>query len=141
MPVADSPDLRRTDKRHPLIWSGTITIGGHEAVVRLRNISAHGALIESDITFSSGLGVKLDLGPSGSVAATVSWAMGDQAGLRFESEFDVMKLALAKPSVVPFEWDAPSYLREASKPSPWEGAWGRVSLEDLAQSLEGFIKH
>jgi hypothetical protein len=136
----DSADDGRAESRHPLIWSGMIRLKGHEAEVRLRNISSRGALIESEITLFADTRLLLDLGKSGSLAATVAWAVGDQAGLLFDAEFDLQLLAASQPSVAPIEWDAPTYLRNAAKDSPWEQGWGRASLEELASSLEGFLK-
>lgn len=135
-----APESRRADDRHPLIWSGTIRLYGREIVVRLRNISPHGALIQSDLTLSPGVSLELDIGGAGSVQAKVTWAAGDQAGLAFESEFDILRLSLSRPTVVPFEWDCPTYLRNAAKPSPWEKIWERLSVEDLAKSLDGYLK-
>lgn len=130
----------RLEPRHPLIWSGKVRLNHHEAEVRLRNVSSRGVQIQSEITFYPETRLLLDLGNAGSFAATVAWAVGDQAGLLFDNEFDMQSLAASTPRVAPFEWDAPSYLREAAKDSPWEESWGRVSIEELANSLEGFLK-
>lgn len=137
---APEPETRRSKRRHPLIWSGVIRLYDREAMVRVRNISSHGALIHSDLTLTPGVSLQLELGGAGIVESKVSWAVGDQAGLSFESEFDILKLSLIRPSVVPFDWDAPTHLRTAAKPSPWDKAWKRMSVEDLARSLEGYLK-
>lgn len=130
----------RRETRHPLIWSGTVRIKNHEAPVRIRNISSRGALIQSDITMYAGTLLLLDLGEAGSVAATVNWAAGDQAGLLFDSDFDIRQLAAAKPKVAPVEWMCPKYLQDAGKETAWEEAWGRATIDELASSLEGFLK-
>lgn len=134
------PESRRAEQRHPLIWSGTVRFKNNEAPVRLRNISSRGALIQSDITIFADSTLQLDLGEAGAIAATVSWAVGDQAGLVFAEEFDLRKLSASRPQVAPVEWDAPTYLKNAAKDSPWEKGWGRASMEELATSLEGFLK-
>lgn len=139
-PEENGPESRRSEPRHPLIWSGTIRLFNRDVVVRLRNISSRGALIESDVTLSPDISLVLDLGGAGSIQAKVSWAMGDQAGLVFATEFDVVKLADSRPTAVPLEWDCPTYLRDAGKESPWEAVWGRVSMDELASSLEGYLK-
>jgi len=125
---------RRAAPRHPLIWSGYVVINGQRAQVRIRNISATGALVQSDLTFSPGVLLVLDLGAAGSIAANVAWAFGDKAGLLFDSEFDIQRLSAAAPKVAPVEWVCPDYLRESDKNS--SDMWGRSSVEDLAKSLD-----
>lgn len=135
-PVADSEcelTSRRVAPRHPLIWSGSVVINGQRASVRIRNISARGALVQSDVTMSPGVLLVLDLGAAGSIAANVAWAFGDKAGLLFDSEFDVQKLAASTPKVAPIEWVCPDFLRSSSNGS--DKAWDRASVEELANSL------
>lgn len=133
---------RRTDVRHPLIWNGTILWRHDVHIVRLRNISASGALIDAQIDFPEGVELLLDLGDSGQYFATVSWSRGGQAGLLFRQPFDVAVLAAAKPDVAPQRWDRPTYLDLSSgQPSPWAEEWDRRGLIDLRADLEGFLKH
>jgi hypothetical protein len=56
---------RRTERRHPLIWMGSVLYNHDCERVRLRNISEHGALIESPVTYPEGAEVLLDLGDGG----------------------------------------------------------------------------
>ena len=143
--VADAPPTQpsqddrglRADARHPLIWKGEIhTVEGSETV-RLRNISSGGALIEAALVPRAGTEVLLDLGKAGSLNATVTWAVGDQAGLHFHLPFDVAQLAKARPEVVPPRWHQPDYLKDdAAAGSPWDDGWNRMSLTDL----EGYLK-
>lgn len=131
------PASRRTATRHPLIWSGSVLINNQRAPVRIRNISARGALVQSDLTFSPGVLLVLDLGAAGSIAANVAWAFGDKAGLLFDSEFDMQQLAASAPKVAPAsaEWVCPDYLRDDKQPTPTE-QWDRVSVEELSSSLD-----
>lgn len=138
LPVPSAEDLGlRTEARHPLIWKGEIETPDGSQSVRLRNISAGGALIEAAIVPRKGSEVVLDLGKAGAVNATVSWSVGDQAGLRFHAPFDVAQLAKARPEVVPPRWQQPDYLKgNAAAGSPWANEWNRMSVSDL----EGFLK-
>jgi hypothetical protein len=133
----EEPHYARSEMRHPLVWSGTLRLNGHQAEARLRNISSRGAQIESDITLYPDVAVVLDLGNSGSLLATVAWALGDQAGLLFDKEFDLSLLAATPPRVVPR--DAKGIPGETAD-EPWDKGWGRASLNELASSLEGFMK-
>jgi hypothetical protein len=122
--------------RHPLIWSGLIQAGQDTVVVRIRNISATGAMVQSVAMLSEGSDVILDLGNAGKLAAKVCWAHGDQAGLAFADEFDVRRLAACKPEVAASRWSKPEYLRDESvETSPWASQWGRLTLKDLGRRL------
>ena len=134
-------DEHRRERRHPLIWSGVVHHDYQSNPVRLRNISSTGALIECQTPLRVGAEPLLDLGEAGQVFATVTWAIGDQAGLKFQKPFDLAQLARAKPEVAPTRWDRPSYLQPgAAADSPWDEQWGRMSLSELREDLEGFMK-
>ena len=47
---------------------------------------------------------------SGQFFANVMWACGDQAGLRFQSPFDLSCLALSRPQLLPENWKSPTFL-------------------------------
>jgi hypothetical protein len=132
---------RRDSARHPLIWSGVVHHNHDSNPVRLRNISAGGALIESSGALPLGAELLLDLGEAGSLFATVTWARGDQAGLEFRTPFDLTQLSRSKPEVAPTRWAQPTYLREESgDSSPWASQWGRLNLSELESQLQGFLK-
>ena len=68
-------NARRGEPRHPLSWSGTVHFSHDSQPVRLRNISPHGALIESPLAYPIGAELYLDLEEAGSLFATVSWSL------------------------------------------------------------------
>ena len=132
---------RRTDARHPLIWSGLIHFNHDSTPVRLRNISTKGALIDCGIPLPVGAPLLLDLGEAGTVFGKVAWSIGDQAGLTFDMLFDLGQLAHAKPEVAPTRWKPPAYLSDETETgSAWDDNWGRLSLNELQNSLEGYLK-
>lgn len=134
-------DEHRRERRHPLIWSGVVHHDYQSNPVRLRNISSTGALIECQTPLRVGAEPLLDLGEAGQVFATVTWTVGDQAGLKFQKPFDLTHLARAKPHLAPARWDRPSYLEPGqAADSPWDERWGRMSLSELREDLEGFMK-
>lgn len=135
----DGSDHRR-ERRHPLIWSGTLHYDFTSAPVRLRNISSTGAQIEFEVPLPVGAEPLLDLGGAGSVFATVTWVVGDQAGLKFSAPFDLTQLANSRPEIAPTKWERPIYLETDSPSSPWADEWGRCSLSELREELEGFMK-
>lgn len=137
----DVSDEHRRERRHPLIWSAIVHHDYQSNPVRLRNISSTGAMIECQSPLRVGAEPLLDLGEAGQVFATVTWAVGDQAGLKFQAPFDLAQLARVKPDVAPARWERPSYLQPgAAADSPWDEQWGRMSLGELREDLEGFMK-
>ncbi len=106
----------------------------------MRNISASGALIDTDIDFPTGAEVMLDLGEGRQLFANVGCSRTGQAGLVFRDPFDLTKLAGVRPQIA--ERPAQSRLRAAiaTHASPWAEEWQRSSLEELRLELEGFMK-
>ena len=140
-PAKDVEEGRR-ERRHPLIWSGVVHHDYQTTPVRLRNISSTGALIECEEPLRVGAEPLLDLGEAGTMFATVTWRVGDQAGLKFQNPFDLTQLSRAKPQVAPSKWNTPSYLKsEPAADTPWAEEWGRMSLGELRDELEGYMKH
>jgi hypothetical protein len=128
----------RGERRHPLVWSGLLHHDYQSTPVRLRNISSTGTLIECPEYLTVGSEPLLELGPDVSISATVAWALGDQAGLRFNAPFDLGDLARTRPNVAGSNWEPPAYL-EGAESSPGDH-WGRMSLGQLRNELEGFLK-
>ena len=132
---------RRSEYRHPLIWSGHIHFEFESTRVRVRNIAEHGAMIDCSKAIGVGSEVLLDLGGAGQLFAFVSWARGDQLGLKFQRPFDIKRLAQSRPEVAPQSWSRPDYLDAGQDvDSPWAEPWQRLSVPELKDRLEGFLK-
>lgn len=136
-PDPEAPrDPAERELRHPLIWSGLVHYAHESTPVRLRNISANGALIEGAVGLPVGAELLLDLDEAGALFASVHWSRGDSAGLQFHAPFDLRKLAAVRPDVAGSRWVAPDYLRDdRSANSPWASQWGRSDLAGLHRSL------
>lgn len=138
----DEPeDDHRCASRHPLIWSGMLYHDYQSTRVRVRNISSTGAMLETPDKVRVGAQPLLELSDTVSVSATVEWAVGDQVGLHFHSEFDLSLLADVRPAVASAEWTPPAYLK-ASKGDADKSAehWNRLSISELQQELDGFLR-
>jgi len=142
-PEAEPPsDEQRRQQRHALIWSAELHHKDRKTRVRVRNISSTGAMIESNESVVVGGQAILELGEDGFIPATIAWTVGDQIGLEFRGKFDMAQLASSRPDLAPAKWVRPDYLGEATEDdSPWSRTWGRISLNDLREQLEGFLKH
>lgn len=132
----------RDARRHPLIWKGQIHSANGTHPARLRNVSSGGALVDVETYYAVGTEVMLDLGGAGKFIADVQWICGGKAGLRFKNEFDLNALADARPVVTSNQWLKPDFLDLPLEEdnTPWHVKWGRRSIEDIRQSLEGYLK-
>ena len=123
------------EQRQTLLRSGTLYWSGISIPVRLRNISARGAKIESEHELRAGLEVELDLGGGSFQYAEVRWAKDGQVGLRFADEFDLDSLApaaLPAPGTPSPELLKPAYLETETQPdSPWAARFERLTLSEL----------
>ena len=132
---------RRVERRHPLVWMGQIFYNHDSEKVRLRNISARGALIESPISYPLGAEIYLDLDDAGQHFATVSWTFGDKIGLKFKHPFDLRILGKSKPQVTPSMLIRPGPAPAThEQDNPWAEGWNRQSINELRDDLEGFLK-
>lgn len=142
-PSAPSTGEHRGEARHPLIWSGLLHHNYQSTPVRVRNISSTGAMIECSEPVAVGAEPVLELNDEATISATVQWSVGDQVGLRFHTPFDMHLLGRSKPEVAPAKWMRPAYLQSGAEKaeSPWDPRWKRLSINELNQELEGFLRH
>ncbi|HEX8308121.1 MAG TPA: PilZ domain-containing protein [Allosphingosinicella sp.] len=131
----DSAALHAVADREPrqrLLRAGTLYWSGISIPVRLRNISGHGAQVESGRELCPGSEVELDLGEAGFQVAEVRWSKDGQVGLKFAQAFDIESLAPSQQAERPPEVLKPAYLETELQPdSPWAARFERLSLTDL----------
>ena len=90
--VADGYDCIR-ETRHRLMRRAIAAFGNARVEIRLRNISAMGALVETDQTVTPGQSLTIDIVGVGPVVGTVRWAQAGKFGLQFTEQFDLARLA------------------------------------------------
>jgi len=135
--AASAPALARAvidrGPRQTLLRKGILYWGGISIPVRLRNISAGGAKVESGQDLQAGCEVELDLGDAGFQMAEVRWSKEGQIGLRFADDFDLDSLAPASTHSEPAaDMLKPAYLEtELRADSPWASRFERLSATDL----------
>jgi len=140
-PVVAPQELgNRFEKRHPLIWKGEIHYAFDSNPVRLRNISEGGALVDVAVAYPVGAEIMLDLGAGGQFGAIVTWAVGDQAGLKFEKPFDLACLAKSRPEITPHQHLMIDFGQAAQDSTAWDQQWSRSSLAEMRDELEGYLK-
>ena len=81
------------EARQMLMRRAITAINGHTEEIRLRNISAMGALVECDVPVAPGTQLTLDIVGVGPVTGTVRWAQSSRFGMQFSEPFDLTRLA------------------------------------------------
>jgi hypothetical protein len=114
LPAVGQPDLRRSPRFAVLLVAKLVTTWG-ERIVKLRNMSATGAMIEGDRIPPPGTDILLQRG-SLELFATIMWTRGKEAGLEFEEPLSQTELwmqvnAPSCPANAPDQPDAPAGAR------------------------------
>jgi len=82
------PSNLRSDPRSNVLLIVTLSAGGRSHAVRIRNLSAHGALLEGASLPRSGLSAHLRRG-SLDVSGTIAWSDAAHCGMRFDGAIDI----------------------------------------------------
>ena len=133
-PVSQAP----REPRQSLLWKAVLHWDHGSLLVRVRNISAEGAMLEAREELPPETGVVVDVGEGGTVCGTVRWSRGGQLGVRFDQRFDLRRLARPER---PFEHSPqmlqPRYLQSELDPnSPWAAAWDTFTPDDAEADLD-----
>jgi diguanylate cyclase (GGDEF)-like protein len=102
--------------RHRLLRNGTLEHAGDTLPVRLRNISAEGAMVECERPLTPDSRVLLDLEEGGRLDADVRWSQRGQIGLRFDEPFELRRLAPPKSGTAGLKMLIPTYLETMPEP-------------------------
>ncbi len=84
------------EPRHRLMRRAIASIGGQTREVRMRNISAMGALVECADPVAPGTQITMDIVGAGPATGTVRWAQSGKFGIQFTDAFDLSRLAPKK---------------------------------------------
>jgi EAL domain-containing protein (putative c-di-GMP-specific phosphodiesterase class I) len=98
------------EPRHRLMRRAITEIDGETLELRLRNISAMGALAECARPVSPGLPLTIDIIGVGPVTGSVRWAQSGKFGIQFTDSFDLGRLAPAKERRNPVNMLRPWYV-------------------------------
>ncbi len=84
------------EPRQMLMRRAITAINGRAEEIRLRNISAMGALVECEHPIAPGTQLTLDIVGVGPVTGTVRWAQASRFGMQFSEPFDLTRLAVKR---------------------------------------------
>jgi diguanylate cyclase (GGDEF)-like protein len=116
-PVAEAAAFSRPP-RHRLIRTGTLDVNGDTLPVRLRNISAGGAMVECERSVPADTSVRLDLDEAGQLDAEVRWSARGQLGMRFAKPFTLSRLARRAALPAAGKMLTPTYLDAPQAAAP-----------------------
>ena len=105
------------EPRHRLMRRAIAGINGVTTEIRLRNISAMGALVECDQSVSPGQAITIDIVGVGPVVGTVRWAQSGKFGVQFSENFDLGRLAAKRPNSNEVTMLQPWYVNQDKKAS------------------------
>jgi hypothetical protein len=128
----------RGAQRQTLIWKGVLHHDNQSTEVRVRNISATGAMIESPAPAPVGTQPLLELSETISISATVEWTVGNHLGVSFHAPFDLSLLVQVRPVASQPTWAPPTYLDSAIQ-AAWERRLRRLSPDQLRDEFKGYI--
>ncbi|NUS99579.1 MAG: EAL domain-containing protein [Sphingomonas sp.] len=98
------------EPRQRLMRRAMASIDGQVCEVRLRNISAMGALVECSRSVAPGTRVAMDIVGAGPVEGTVRWAQAGRFGLQFNDAFQMTRLAPKKQKLNDVQMLQPWYV-------------------------------
>jgi diguanylate cyclase (GGDEF)-like protein len=98
------------EPRQRLMRRAMASIDGEVCEVRLRNISAMGALVECNRPIAPGTRVAMDIVGAGPVEGTVRWSQAGRFGIQFNDAFLMSRLAPKKQKLNDYQMLQPSYL-------------------------------
>jgi hypothetical protein len=134
-------DDNRLEQRHPLTRRGTLHYDYQSTTARLCDVSAAGVMVETDAALAPGAEPLMELGEAGWVFGTVVWAVGGRAGLRFNAPFDWAALLQPPSEAEVASWEEADFAHSnADADSRWEEHWKNMTINELNEDLDGFLK-
>jgi hypothetical protein len=130
--TALAAEEERGAQRQTLIWKGVLHHDHQSTQVRVRNISATGAMVESPTQVRVGAQPVLELSDTISIPVTVEWTAGEHLGVSFHDPFELSLLAQTRPIGVQPTWAPPVYLDSAVQ-AAWERRLRRLRRLSPAQ--------
>ncbi|HTK59453.1 MAG TPA: PilZ domain-containing protein [Sphingomicrobium sp.] len=95
-----SASQNRKNRRSNVLMSASLELSGTSLPVKLRNLSAEGALVEGDKLPVEGASILFRKGDL-SIVGTVAWVKGRQAGISFAQKLDPEQLLRHVPAPRP----------------------------------------
>jgi len=79
---------QRAETRTQTVLDGSVTVKAERISCRLKDISSHGAKINSVSPLMAGTEISLSVGPFGSIKGVVAWSSKNDVGIKFTDSPD-----------------------------------------------------
>ena len=120
------------EPRQHLILTGQLHWRLGSIPVRLRNISASGAMLDATEDLAAHVPVVLEIPGAAAIQASVRWCRSHQIGIRFDEPFDLVSLARPEGEKMSPDMLKPDYLKSETDPnSPWAARWEKFTPDQL----------
>ena len=120
-----SPTQNRKTRRSNVLMTASLELSGTSLAVKLRNLSAEGALVEGDKLPIEGASVLFRKGDL-SMPGTIAWVKGRQAGVYFAQKLNPEQLLrhvpTPRPRVTP-NFRRPGLTRSTDSESGYGDVW------------------
>ncbi|MEO7815420.1 MAG: EAL domain-containing protein [Sphingomicrobium sp.] len=103
------------EPRQSLMRRAITAINGDTVEIRLRNISAMGALVECDVPVAPGTQLTIDIVGVGPVVGTVRWSQASRFGMKFDESFEIARLAPRREKLNDVTMLSPWYIGDRGK--------------------------
>ncbi len=103
------------EPRQSLMRRAITAINGDMVEIRLRNISAMGALVECEHPVAPGTQLTIDIVGVGPVVGTVRWANASRFGMLFAEQFEITRLAPRREKLNDVTMLSPWYIGDRGK--------------------------
>ena len=103
------------EPRQSLMRRAITAINGDTVEIRLRNISAMGALVECEHPVAPGTQLTIDIVGAGPVVGTVRWAQASRFGMLFDEQFEITRLAPRREKLNDVTMLSPWYIGDRGK--------------------------
>ena len=120
-----SPSQNRKSRRSNVLMAASLELSGTALPVKLRNLSADGALVEGDTLPVEGASIMFRKGDL-SMAGTVAWVKGRQAGVSFAHKLNPDQLLRHVPAPRPrvaSNFRRPGLTKFADKDTGYGDSW------------------
>jgi len=103
------------EPRQSLMRRAITAINGDMVEIRLRNISAMGALVECEHPVAPGTQLTIDIVGVGPVVGTVRWSQANRFGMLFAEQFEITRLAPRREKLNDVTMLSPWYIGDRGK--------------------------
>lgn len=138
--VAELVERRSSERHVAVMLIAKFSSGPVQSICRIRNISAMGARIETNLALQIGQRMSLELRSDLQMTGRIMWAKDGNAGVQFDTAIDVAKfLSRSESKIDRIKARAPRYQCFANVVIVTDGGCFSCNMADIALSGAGLV--